>query len=136
MGILAIINTVRQTLMSNADIYSLVAAREYPQYLASIKNPVYPCITIWFNDGKTPGVLKEYREGSIIVSAHSQKSYKEGYEIQECIYKALHQKKLVGQGIVVIVKEFGVQLPSIEKEEDMPTTYSIHSTYIVTGLER
>ena len=78
-----------EEMRSDTDTFVATSGRIYPQDLATLQNPVYPCATVAFNGGVPDAYLSQLADASISIKVYSTKSYNQCWEIYEKIKTAL-----------------------------------------------
>lgn len=82
-------NRLVEEMRSNADIFTATGGRIYPQDIATLLNPVYPCSTVAFNGGVPDAYLVDLAEGAVSIKVYSTKSYDQCWDIYDKIRTAL-----------------------------------------------
>lgn len=78
-----------EEIRTDSNIYTATSGRVYPQDLATLLNPVYPCITVSLQGGIPDDYLSELADASVSINAYSTKSYNQCWDIYEKIKSAL-----------------------------------------------
>jgi|TARA_B100001964_G_scaffold21533_2_gene21759 hypothetical protein len=74
-----------RTLRSDSTLFNLIKGKIYPQDLATLKNPMYPCVTFTFGSGESDDNIPNLAESNVSVKCYSTKSYSECWNIYEKI---------------------------------------------------
>jgi hypothetical protein len=74
-----------RTMRSDSTLFNLVKGKIYPQDLATLKNPTYPCITFTFQGGESDSNIPGLAGASVSVKCYSTKSFNESWNIYEKI---------------------------------------------------
>ena len=72
-----------QTMRGDTALFTSVKGRIYPQDIATLKDPSYPCITFSFNSGASDENIPALAEVSVSLKSYSVKSYDEAWDIYE-----------------------------------------------------
>jgi hypothetical protein len=78
-----------EEIRTDEDTFTATGGRIYPQDVATLLNPVYPCVTVAFNGGIPDAYLVDLAEGSVNIKVYSTKSYNQCWDIYEKIRTAL-----------------------------------------------
>jgi len=131
-----ILQIVRKGIIGDSTVFSYTGSRIYPEHLATVKNPEYPCITLYFKGGESPGCIKENAKDNVYIKVCSDKSYRECYEIYDPIYmNILHNKRLSDGNYHIICREIMRPRPYIDKKCE-PVIYFIEVHYEVFSQRR
>jgi hypothetical protein len=82
-------NKLVEEIRNDSDTFTATGGRVYPQDVATLLNPVYPCITVALNGGVPDAYLVDLAEGSVNIKVYSTKSYNQCWDIYEKIRTAL-----------------------------------------------
>jgi hypothetical protein len=131
-----IIQLLRKKMIENNIITSFVGTRVYPENLASVKDPQFPCITIFFKEGQPTGCIKEIAKDTIVIHVCSEKNYKECFEIYDAIYKnVLHNQRFTDDNYNVVSRE--TKRPMMQQDKQVSHTLNyIAAEYEVYSQRR
>ncbi len=76
-------------MTSNTDIFTATGGRVYPQDVATVLNPVYPCVTVGFEGGIPDVYLSQLADASVSIKTYSTKSFNQCWDIYEKVKVAL-----------------------------------------------
>jgi hypothetical protein len=131
-----ILQIMRKTITEDCTVYSYTASRVYPEHLAAVKDPIFPCITLYFKGGLSSGCIKESAKDTVFIKVCSDKNYKECYAIYDAIYmNILHNKRLSDDNYHILCREIMRPRPYIDKKGD-PVIYYIEAHYEVFSQRR
>jgi hypothetical protein len=82
-------NRLVEEMRSDTDIFTATSGRIYPQDVATLLNPVYPCVAVAFNGGVADEYLVDLAQASVSIKAYSTKSFSQCWDIYENIRTAL-----------------------------------------------
>lgn len=118
---------LRTTLINNSQIYAKVQDRVYPGFLATIPNPIYPCMNFAFiMGGSVDKDVKEISDEGFRVWVWSTNSYDEAREIYKLIFDSLHQIMFRNSEVKVLFEETG---RPIENFDEIERTYYLVGTW-------
>jgi hypothetical protein len=78
-----------EEMRSDTDTFIATSGRIYPQDIATLMNPAFPCVTVAFNGGVPDAYLSQLADASISIKVFSTKSYNQCWEVYEYIKTAL-----------------------------------------------
>src|SRR4030042_3639195 len=131
-----ILQLLRKSMTEESAIYSYIESRVYPQHLATVKEPVFPCVTLYFKGGNSEGCIKESARDTVFIKVCSDKSYKECYEIYDAIYmNVLHNQRLSDANYHLLCREVMRPRPYIDNKGE-PVIYNIEAHYEVFSQRR
>jgi len=119
-----ILQIIRKAISEDEGIYSLTEGRVYPEHLATVRNPEFPCVTLYFKGGVSSGPIKESAKDSVHIKVCSRKDYKECYLIYDSIYmNVLHNKRLTDGNYHIVCRERMRPRAYIDKKGSPPLYY-------------
>lgn len=124
-------NKLVEEIRNDSDTFTATAGRVYPQDVATLLNPVYPCITVAFNGGVPDTYLVDLAEGSVSIKVYSTKSYNQCWDIYEKIRTALAFGVFVDAAVRIRTVEN--VLPT-EFYDAVGRVFSVTSTWDVTMI--
>ena len=134
--IFQILQLIRKSISEESIIYSYVGSRVYPQHLATVKDPEFPCVTLYFSGGKSPGCIKVNARDMVYIKVCSDKNYKECYAIYDAIYmNVLHNKRLSDDNYHLVCREIRRPRPYLDNKGD-PIIYNVEAHYEVFSQRR
>ena len=126
-----ILQLIRKSITDEGAVYSYVESRVYPEHLAAVRDPGFPCVTLYFRGGNATGSIRESAFDNLLIKVCSEKSYKECYEIYDSIYMdILHNRKLSDENYNIVCSEVMRPRPYIDKKGS-PVLYYIEARYSV-----
>ena len=133
MDVRKVYDAVRKQLLSLKAIRDLIATRCYPNELASVHDPEYPCINFVLNPGPTVGMAVEAGQTILQVWTWSQASYDEAGELMSLV-----SNKLAGQRIETdeCYVALTINMSPEQLFDDADTLYGYVMRYTIMYIER
>ncbi len=94
-----------RAMRGDATVFKLVGGRIYPQDVATIINPVYPCIAFRIDSGTPDPNVSKVGTPRVIINCYSTKSYNESYSIYEAVKDLLSISRFYDVNVNLIIKE-------------------------------
>jgi hypothetical protein len=120
-----------EEIRSDTDIFTATGGRVYPQDVATVLNPVYPCATVAFNGGVPDAYLIDLAEGVVSIKVYSTKSYNQCWDIYEKIRTALAFGVFTDTDVRIRTVE---SVLPIEFYDSIGRVYNVTSTWDVTMI--
>ncbi len=92
-------------MRGDATVFGLVGGRIYPQEIATVKNPVYPCIAFRIDSGVPDPHVSKVGVPRVIINCYSTKSYNESYSVYEAVKDLLAISRFFDASVNLIIKE-------------------------------
>ena len=87
------INATRERLIrelrGDATLFALIMGRIYPQDIATLNDPKYPCVTAGFGGGVAYPDNDDIGDATVTLQTFSTKSYSEAWDVYEKIKSVL-----------------------------------------------
>lgn len=120
-----------EEMRSDTDIFTATGGRIYPQDVATLLNPVYPCVAVAFNGGVPDTYLIDLAEASVSIRTYSTKSFSQCWDIYEKIKTALAFGVFSDTDVRIRVVES--VLPT-EFYDSIGRVFSVSSTWDITVI--
>ena len=118
-----------EEIRTDSDTFTATSGRVYPQDLATLLDPVYPCITVSFIGGIPDEYLVDLADASVTIKSYSTKSYNQCWDIYEKYKSALAFGLFVDADVRIRVTES--TLP-IEHYDPVGRVFSVISGWDIT----
>jgi hypothetical protein len=120
-----------EEMRSDTDTFVATSGRIYPQDLATLLNPVYPCATVSFNGGVPDVYLSQLADLSISIKTYSTKSFNQSWEIYEKIKSALAFGVFTDDDVRIRTVE---SVSPIEQYDSIGRVFCVISGWDVTAI--
>ncbi len=121
-----------RSLRGDVGIFQATKGRVYPQDIATMKNPRYPCMTFRVDSGIPDGNVPDVGVIRIVINFYSAVNYNESYTMYEAAKDFLALTRLKNDSVVLWFKELG--LPR-ELYDPVATTYNVITSWEATVIE-
>jgi hypothetical protein len=118
-----------EEMRTDGDTFAATGGRIYPQDLATLLNPVYPCVTVGFQGGIPDAYLSQLADASVSIKAYSTKSYNQCWEIYEKFKSALAFGVFADDDVRIRMTESS--LP-IERYDEVGRVFNVVSGWDIT----
>jgi hypothetical protein len=118
-----------EEMRSDVDTFTATSGRIYPQDIATLLNPVYPCVTVAFNGGVPDVYLSQLADASVSIKAYSTKSFNQSWEIYEKFKSALAFGVFADADVRIRTTE---SVTPIEQYDSIGRVYSVISGWDIT----
>ncbi len=118
-----------KSLREDAGIFTATAGRIYPQDIATMPNPRYPCMTFKIDAGIPDANIKDIGVPRVIMNFYSAVNYNESYTMYGLVKDFLAFARLKDSNVVLWFRQSG--LPR-ELFDPMATTYNVITTWDAT----
>lgn len=115
-----------RSMREDATLFSLTGGRIYPQDIATLKDPKYPCITVKIDGGLPDTHIPKMGSPKVVISFYSVKNYNEAYSLYERVKVLLSFSRLTDDDITILLKE--VDLPR-ELFDPIATSYNLFTRW-------
>ncbi len=116
-------------MRSDTDTFIATSGRIYPQDIATLKNPAFPCVTVSFGGGEPDNYLSVLADASVSIKVFSTKSYNQCWEIYEKVKTALAFGVFTDDSVRIRTTES--TLP-IERYDSVSRLYNVISGWDIT----
>ncbi len=121
-----------RSLRGDAGIFTATKGRVYPQDIATMDNPRYPCMTFRVDAGTPDANIPDVGVTRFIINFYSAVNYNESYAMYELVKDFLALARLKNANVVLWFKEVG--LPR-ELYDPIATSYNVITSWSATIIE-
>ncbi len=121
-----------RSLREDAGIFTATGGRIYPQDIATLSNPIYPCMTFRVDSGVPDGHVPDIGVARITMSFYSAVNYNEAYTMYELVKDFIALGRIKDDSVVLWFKE--VNLPR-ELFDPIATSYNLTTSWSATIIE-
>ncbi len=118
-----------RSLREDVGIFTVTAGRIYPQDIATMPNPRYPCMTFKLDAGTPDNHIVDIGVPRIIMNFYSAVNYNESYTMYELVKDFLAFARLKDSSVILWFKQLG--LPR-ELFDPVGNTYNVISNWDAT----
>ncbi|SRR5215204_2048608 len=118
--------TVREALLANSGVTTLVSTRVFGAQLATLFEVPYPCLTFHFEEGQDVVLL--VKQFTMTVSSHSEKHFDEAHDISTAAFEVLKQATLNN---TILIHSRGTPYEHYSRESRL---YTVHRRYYVNYI--
>ncbi len=120
-----------EEMRSDTDTFLATSGRIYPQDIATLQNPVYPCVTVAFLGGVPDDYLSEIADLTVSITAYSTKSYNQCWDIYEKIKTALAFGVFTDADVRIRTTE---STSPVERYDSVGRVFSVISAWDITAI--
>ncbi len=121
-----------RAMREDATLFSLTGGRIYPQDIATLINPKYPCITIRVDAGEPDSHIPKLGTPRAIIAFYSVRNSNQSYSLYEQVKTLLSFAKLSDSSITLLLKE--VDLPR-ELFDPVAKSYNLFTRWEIKAIE-
>lgn len=122
-----------RTMREDSTLFGLTGGRIYPQELATIINPKYPCVTVRIDSGNPDTHIPAVGYPRVIINFYSTKNYNESYTLYERSKDLLLFSINEDSNIVILLRE--ISLP-VENYDPIAKSYNLSSRWNMVVFEK
>ena len=131
-----LLGLIRNTLVAGSTVRSYIDTRVYPSRISEIRNPKFPCVTIYVSNAVAPiECVEQSTFTNVEIRAHTQ-TQKQANEIYDAVRTLIRKKQLSDTNYYMVTGNMP-EIPFTMTDPDSePVTYNSFSNIVVYSQKR